>query len=121
MNWNIFKRLRAVETDHDNTDASLGVLIERVDSQFDRNTRLINNLILGMESNRSVTDIHLKAVMDRVIALEKSMKPVAVTEVKAAAEKLLKAQAYRRAYYQKKKSEVAADLARAYDHLKGLK
>ena len=68
MNWNIFKRLRAVETDHDNTDASLGVLIKRVD------------------------------------ALEKSTQPAVV---KTAAEELAKIQAYRRAYYQKRKAAAA--------------
>ena len=68
MNWNIFKRLRAVEADV--------------------NTNMFINEVLRK----------------RIDALEKSTQPAVV---KTAAEKLTKAQAYRRAYYQKRKAAAA--------------
>ena len=68
MNWNIFKRLRAVESDSD--------------------------------TNAFITEVLRK----RIDALERSMQPAVV---KADAEKLLKAQAYRRAYYQERKAAAA--------------
>ena len=128
MNWNIFKRLRAVEVDHNNTDASLGVLIERVNQrngQLDRD-RLIATTELGflrklVDQLRARNDVEHNALFLRLDKLEQSAIPAPAAAIKTAAEKLLKAQAYRRAYYQKKKAEAAADLAIAYDRLKGLK
>lgn len=68
MNWNIFKRLRAVEADV--------------------NTNMFINEVLRK----------------RIDALEKSTQPAVV---KTAGGELAKIQAYRRAYYQKRKAAAA--------------
>jgi len=71
MNWNIFKRLRVVESD--------------------------------AKTNAFINEVLRK----RVDALERQYLP-AKEIVEIAADKLLKIQAYRRAYYQKNKAEKAA-------------
>jgi hypothetical protein len=90
MNWNIFKRFRAIESTNLTHALTISVLTNRLDELEGKSAR--NQLI-------AMTEIgFLKA---RVDALEKAAKPAIA---KAAVEKLVKAQAYRREYYQKRKA-----------------
>lgn len=114
MNWNIFKRLRAVETDHGNTAASLAVMINRVYVDDGRIEQLVNSVTAlnarietqaGLLGTLMVDVVNYrKEATARLTDLEKSMNPAVI---KAAAEKLTKAQAYRRDYYQKRKAAMA--------------
>lgn len=112
MNWNIFKRLRTVETDHSNTDISLEVLLKRVyadDARIEDLTRSIAGLNARVETQTRMLNVtwgdiarDRRSILKRLSLLEKNLNPPLT-----AAEKLTKAQAYRRAYYQKRKAAAA--------------
>lgn len=62
MNWNIFKRLRTVETDHSNTDISLEVLLKRVyaaDARIEDLTRSIAGLNARVETQAGILGVTL--------------------------------------------------------------
>ena len=89
MNWNIFSRLRIAESNHLVQTLRLSVLTNRVEQG---------------EVDHDTTDASLGVLIKRVAALEAATSPAAI---KAAAEKLTASQAYRRAYYQKRKAALA--------------
>ncbi len=96
MNWNIFKRLRNAE----NAAATNAFIAEALRTRVE-----------GLERNRvgsilSITALlsHTAELENRIYFMEQSLKPAVI---KTAAERLTKAQAYRRDYYQKRKAAMA--------------
>ena len=113
MNWNIFKRLRTVETDHSNTDIPLEALLKRVyaaDARIEDLTRSIAGLNARVETQAGILGVTLGDIardrndlLKRLSLLEKNLNSP-LTD----AEKLAKLKAYRKAYYCKNKAAKAA-------------
>ena len=83
MNWNIFKRLRSLESASLSHAMQLSVLISRVDTLIDR-----------------ISQLERKALIANTQA--------SIATAKAVITKKTKEQEYRRKYYQKRKAAMAA-------------